>query len=329
MKRAITLLLFLLIVSSASAGNDGDRLTRGQYIDMWAEEAVSQMVTYKIPASITLAQGILESGDGNSELARKANNHFGIKCHSDWDGKKVYHDDDARGECFRKYGDARESFEDHSVFLTKNRYASLFELDITDYKGWARGLKRCGYATNPKYANLLIDLIEAHQLTQYDDLGLEMIEGAVASTKGSRRDRDQSKPARGNWDQNEGFEDVHLSNRRTVALSDNRIKYVIAKEGDTFQRIADELDMMDWQIRKYNDFARQERPQAGEIIYLQPKRNKAKSAWHTLAEGESMRDVSQRYGIKLKKLYRLNNLVPGEPVAVGTRLSMRKRIKSE
>lgn len=122
------------------------------------------MVTHGIPASITLAQGILESRDGNSRLAKEGNNHFGIKCHSDWEGKRIYEDDDQRNECFREYRNARESFDDHSDFLKKKRYSSLFELDITDFKGWAKGLKECGYATSPEYAKLLIRIIEENDL---------------------------------------------------------------------------------------------------------------------------------------------------------------------
>ena len=145
-----------------------------QYIAEWNDEAVYQMAVHGIPASITLAQGILESGSGQSELAAKSNNHFGIKCHSDWGGESVYHDDDHRGECFRSYDNASESFHDHSEFLKRSRYEALFELKPTDYVRWAKGLKKCGYATNPKYAHQLIDLIERYGLEQYDEQGLAL-----------------------------------------------------------------------------------------------------------------------------------------------------------
>ena len=169
LKRAFAAATAILFVVSADAQK---RLTPHDYIDMWGEVAVGQMVTHHIPASITLAQGILESGNGNSDLAARSNNHFGIKCHSDWDGRRTYHDDDEKGECFRVYKNAAESFDDHSAFLKRSRYAELFELDITDYKGWARGLKKCGYATNPKYAGLLIDLVERYELQRFDEEGL-------------------------------------------------------------------------------------------------------------------------------------------------------------
>ena len=160
------LVLFLLLFSfQLSAQN----MTRDEYIDKYKDEAIYQMKKYKIPASITLAQGILESGDGNSELAKKSNNHFGIKCHSDWKGERVYHDDDIKDECFRKYNTVRDSYDDHSEFLLRSRYADLFEYALTDYKSWAKGLKKAGYATNPNYAKLLIKIIEENELYKLDN----------------------------------------------------------------------------------------------------------------------------------------------------------------
>lgn len=143
-------------------------MSRSHYIEMYKDEAIYQMKKYKIPASITLAQGILESANGNSELAQKSNNHFGIKCHTDWEGERVYHDDDKNDECFRKYDNVRDSYDDHSEFLLKPRYADLFTFSLTDYKAWARGLKKAGYATNPKYAKHLIKIIEENDLHQFD-----------------------------------------------------------------------------------------------------------------------------------------------------------------
>lgn len=297
------------------------RITRSEYIDMWKDVAIDNMVNHGIPASITLAQGILESGDGNSELARKGNNHFGIKCHSDWNGKRVYHDDDAKGECFRKYKDARESFEDHSQFLKRKRYAALFDLDVTDYKGWARGLKKAGYATNPKYADRLITIIEANALYEYDRMGLSLMTGTPVAQRGKRK-RSQNK-ASAQRDENDAFEGVNVSKQRAVQLSANRIKFTLGKEGDTFASIAEELGMMAWQIRKYNDFSRNHKITDNEIIYLQPKRWRAKTATHTLEDGETMWDVSQRYGVKLKRLYKRNDIPQGTAPAPGTKLRLR------
>ena len=158
-------LLLLLVSFQLSAQN----MTRNEYIDKYKDEAIYQMKKYKIPASITLAQGILESGDGNSELAKKSNNHFGIKCHSDWQGERVYYDDDKKDECFRKYNKVKDSYNDHSEFLLRPRYAALFEYALTDYKSWAKGLKKAGYATNPNYAKHLIKIIEENELHKLDD----------------------------------------------------------------------------------------------------------------------------------------------------------------
>ena len=199
----------------------GQNMTRKQYIEQYSKDAITQMHKHKIPASITMAQGILESSNGNSRLAVKGNNHFGIKCHN-WDGKKIYEDDDKKNECFRKYDNVLASFEDHSLFLKKyNRYAFLFDLKITDYKSWAKGLKTAGYATNKKYADLLIKLIEENQLYE-----LDKVEEAQSIVAGSSRN---------------------------VYLHPNRIKYIISKERETLLEIAKEFDMRLWQLYKYND----------------------------------------------------------------------------
>ena len=166
------IVLFLLLFSFQL---NAQNITRNEYITKYKDEAIYQMTKYKIPASITLAQGILESGDGNSELAKKSNNHFGIKCHSNWEGDRVYHNDDKKNECFRKYNQVKDSFDDHSEFLLKPRYAALFEYPLTDYKSWARGLKKAGYATNPNYAKLLIKIIKENDLDQFDLESNELI----------------------------------------------------------------------------------------------------------------------------------------------------------
>ncbi|MFT5183321.1 MAG: LysM repeat protein [Flavobacteriales bacterium] len=311
------------------------RISRNEYIDQWKDAAIYQMVVHKIPASITLAQGILESGDGNSRLAQDANNHFGIKCHSDWTGDSVREDDDKKNECFRKYDDAADSFNDHADFLMKKRYASLFDLRITDYKGWAKGLKKCGYATNPKYAHRLIDIIEANDLEIYDEEGLSMIKNGAIPTDLAELDKSAKKkvkkkeerrvPKQSSEDDN--LPGVEVSFSRPTLFSDNKVLYVLAKNGDTFNTIAEDLDLMPWQIKKYNDFEDSTNIEEGEIVYVKPKRNRAKSETHTLQEGETMHDVSQRYGIKLSALYKKNNLSPGTAPIVGTELSLQKRVR--
>jgi len=287
------------------------RISRKEYVQLWADEAQRQMLEFGIPASITLAQGILESGDGNSPLARYANNHFGIKCHDNWNGETFIQDDDKRDECFRKYESAEQSFQDHSNFLkTRSRYSSLFMLDPTDYKGWAKGLKKAGYATNPQYADILIQIIEDNGLSKFDGLTLAEHKKPVV------------KPVKDEFIANNQIQ-------HTVKIQDNNVKYIIAKDGDTYYKLSKEFEMGLWQIYKYNDLSKKDVLQAGDIIYLQPKRNKAKLENHRVQEGETMHMVSQKYGIKLSKLYKLNNIVPGtgEPEP-GTLLNLRKKKKA-
>ncbi|MBN1144021.1 MAG: glucosaminidase domain-containing protein [Bacteroidales bacterium] len=283
-----------------------DRMTRREYFETYKDMAIHEMRRSGVPASITLAQGALESGDGNSTLAKRANNHFGIKCHNDWTGKKVYQDDDAKNECFRKYASAEDSYRDHSDYLkAKSRYAFLFELDITDYKGWAKGLKKAGYATNPAYAEKLIDIIEEFDLHRYDR------NSEIAKAP---RTRSTSHPNR--------------VPTRSI-LERNRVKYVVAASGDTYESLTDEFGKMSWEIPGYNDIAKPDSLAAGQIIYLQPKRNKAELGrnTHTVKAGETMYTISQLYAIKLPRLYLMNDMSPGTRPSVGTVLQLRKPVK--
>lgn len=288
-------------------------VSRDQYIEMWKDEAIKQMVEHNIPASITLAQGILESANGNSELAKYANNHFGIKCHS-WTGEKMYKDDDHKDDCFRKYQTAHESFEDHSVFLTgRDRYAFLFDYELTDYKAWAKGLKKAGYATNPKYPTLLIDLIERHGLDQYDQLH----EKATSKNSDIVVEASTSKPITVTVTS-------AMVNTHAVTVSNNKINCITVKEGDTFYKIAKEFEIGLWQLYKYNDLANSDILRVGDVIYLQPKRNKSKEETHTSKKGETMRSISQVYGVKLKKLYKYNELSFGTNLVPGTVIKLKR-----
>ncbi|TXB65180.1 LysM peptidoglycan-binding domain-containing protein [Vicingus serpentipes] len=307
MKKLISISFLIINTIVLIAQPAERRQTREEYIQKFKDIAVKEMHHSGVPASITLAQGILESGDGNSPLAVYGKNHFGIKCHSGWTGKTMYLDDDEKNECFRKYNDVYDSYKDHSEFLkTRNRYAFLFELKITDYKGWAKGLKKAGYATNPKYPDLLIGLIEKHKLYEYDNYA-----------KVPPRKANKTKTS-----------DVLIakSTSRIVKLHNN-IKYVLVSEGDNIQDIAKDFNMNTWQILKYNDLNKSDKVTSGEIIYLQPKKNKAKSDTHIVKEGETMRSISQLYGLKLKQLYKKNNIVLGSQPSVGTKLSLRKKVK--
>ncbi len=248
------------------------------YIRKYKDLAIEQMKRYHIPASITMAQGLLESGAGKSELARRSNNHFGIKCGGTWSGRTVYYDDDARGECFRAYKNVRESYEDHSRFLTtRGRYSFLFKLKKTDYKGWARGLKKAGYATNPHYADQLINIIELYDLNKLD-------------TKKGRYKYDNPVMT------------VH------EVYTANGLIYVIGRDGDTFESLSNEFEISKRKLRKYNDLYKDYCFRAGDIIYLEEKHRKAPKPHiiHRVKAGDSMYTIAQTYGIKLKNLYKMN-----------------------
>ena len=275
-----------------------------QYIEQYKDIAIEQMLRHHIPASITLAQGLLESGAGHGDLVRKGNNHFGIKCGGDWDGRRTYHDDDERGECFRVYDSAFDSYEDHSQFLRgRSRYQSLFQLKITDYKGWARGLKAAGYATDPHYAQKLIDLIQLYQLNQYDKAkGYDKF--MVDHTKGQA-----------------GGASLH------VIKIFNKNYYIFARRGDTFKSIADEIGISYRKLAKYNERDKRDPLEEGEIIWLKKKQTKApkdyKNRPHVVRPGESMYSIAQQYGIRLKNLYKMNKLDPEYQIKVGAKLRLR------
>ena len=266
-----------------------------EYIKQYRDIAVEEMKKYHIPASITLAQGLLESGAGQSTLARKSNNHFGIKCGSDWNGKSVRHDDDERNECFRAYKHPKQSYEDHSKFLvSRPRYASLFKLDITDYKGWARGLKKAGYATNPRYAEQLIGIIELYDLDKYDKKG---------GLKWMKENPNPHQPY--------------------IA---NGLVYIVVRQGDTWKSISKEFDISRKKLRKYNDLYKGYELKVGDILYLEKKNRRADKEHivHVLRAGESMYSISQKYGVRLKRLYKLNKMSEDEPTPeVGTILRLR------
>ena len=271
-----------------------------EYFDLYKDVAIEQMQKHGIPASITLAQGVLESGAGKSELTRRANNHFGIKCHG-WTGRTSYHDDDERGECFRAYNNAYESYEDHSLFLRgSKRYSRLFQLKTTDYKGWAKGLKACGYATSPTYASRLIEIIQLYKLNRYD--------------KAKHYDKYQLEQAR-----HQG------ALRRVYEFNDNY--YVVARKGDTFRSIGEDVEVSYKKLARFNERDRDAELEEGEYVWLKKKRRKApkdyKDRLHYVRSGESMYSISQKYGIRLKNLYKMNDLSPDYMIRVGDGLKLR------
>ena len=268
--------------------------TPTQYIDRYKELAVIEMHRSGVPASITLSQGVLESSSGNSRLAKFANNHFGIKCKGNWTGKTIYANDDAPDECFRAYGSVLESYKDHSDFLRKNwRYHELFELKITDYKGWCHGLRKAGYATNPQYGKILINLIERYELYQYDTQKLPQNETPEESEK------------------------------------INGVPVKIATKEETVRSIAEDNYLKDKHIRKWNDLPKDEEIKAGEVVYLKPKRRRGSEDKHIVTKTDNMRSISQTYGIKLKHLYKKNRMETGTEPKVGEVLYMQKKRDSD
>lgn len=288
-----------------------------KYIKKYAPTAISEMKRSGVPASITLAQGLVESAAGESSLASKSNNHFGIKCHSDWKGKKTYMDDDREKECFRVYSNAAASFKDHSDFLRyQDRYKSLFDLEPTDYKGWARGLKKAGYATDPKYADKLIKVIEDYELYKYDsDQAADVPESPLAIEHPVEVFRASTR------------EEVRFSLARDV-FEINGVPCVYAVEGDTYQSIASANGLFLGEILRFNDLRYEEPLIPGEPVYLEPKRLQAAkglSKYIAGPGGESLRDISQRFGVRLAALCRLNGLRDNNVPLEGDTILLRRR----
>lgn len=301
------------------------------YINKYKDIAIREMQEYKIPASITLAQGILESGNGNSELSKKSNNHFGIKCHNDWTGGRTYHDDDEKGECFRVYESPADSYRDHSLFLaTKSRYASLFELEITDYKAWAKGLKQAGYATSPVYANVLINLIETYELTQYDIIALKgpkvVLDDKKNKTETKTKDEKESasKKIYSPYELKEA-EVVGKAFDGRYVRENNRVKFIYAKDGDDVYSLADGMGIYDYQLVKYNNLGNRKTFKEGEVVYIEPKRKKAskKYKYHTIQKGETLSYVSRLYAVKLKSIFKMNDMDENTILHIGDNIRLR------
>lgn len=309
MRKILSLIFLILSVISASALEPVKWNQRYQdYINKYRDIAICEMLQHNIPASITMAQGILESGAGDSELAKKGNNHFGIKCHG-WTGRTMSKDDDVANECFRVYDSAYDSYEDHSVFLERPRYKSLFSLRRDDYVGWANGLKKCGYATNPKYAQLLIDIIRCYKLdeldraTTYNPANVRRPGSDVLTTQAS------------------GKFQHHNAVQGHVVKMNNKNYYVIAHSGDTFASIAKEFGLSEKKIANFNERDKKDVLAEGDVVYLEKKRTKAdkmfKNRPHVVRDGESMYSIAQMYGIRLKSLYKKNNLKPDYQLRIG------------
>ncbi|MFA9391736.1 MAG: glucosaminidase domain-containing protein [Prolixibacteraceae bacterium] len=324
----ISILLFITLFA-----NSQTRLSRREYIDAYKEIAIVEMLRSGIPASITMAQGCLESENGNSSLARKSNNHFGIKCKSDWKGARVYHNDDKLNECFRKYQSVEDSYVDHTNFLVQNpRYAYLFKISHTDYNAWAKGLKAAGYATDPNYAHRLIKIIEDENLALLDNVTADQLpRHDILAEKGKRFNPEEN---RNKWKETgekvlESIEDLKIDpyGRRDVKeMNGLEIIYVVG--GDTYESIAREFNLKEWEIYFYNDLPKGEKqPVANTFLYLQRKHYIAQKGndKHVVLPQESMWSISQKYGVKLSRLYRLNRMEKEDKPIVGDPLYLRKR----
>lgn len=321
---SISLFLLFLTFNTIYAQKTTPKNNYDQYIENFKSIAINKMQEYKIPASITLAQGLLESGSGKSDLAVNANNHFGIKCHKEWTGMTYTMDDDEKGECFRKYASAEESFNDHSQFLiTRPRYANLFTLDILDYKGWAYGLKSAGYATNPRYAEMLIKIIEEHQLFLFDSGYPPQQPELIADAKSVLPGDSKIEP-KVPFTAKNTYEYVEVTSGNRSIYINNGVRLIFARKGDKAMTIADDVGVHTFQILQYNELGKDETINEGSVIYIEPKKSKSDKKYHIIAEGETMRDIAQLYAVKLKVLYKRNGLKNGHEPAVGTKVLLKK-----
>ncbi len=320
----------ILVITATMRGQElyaQTKIAPAQYIDLYAATAVREMEESGIPASITLAQGLLESDNGNSPLATTANNHFGIKCHKEWTGDTYYHDDDEKNECFRYYQNAAQSYDDHTEFLkTRSRYAFLFSYSRTDYVSWANGLKLAGYATNPQYPTLLVNLINRYDLSKYDmmqskEMSLQKEAPTPVITTKSIPTQAPINIKQQPIDEGVVVETQAFYNEVFLL---NNIKAIKAKVGDTPMGIAMKYNVPINYLIKYNDMFEGENFVEGQNVFIQPKRSKGNSKQHIVTDGESMYEMSQKYGVKLTELYKKNQLEPGLEVCAGELILLRE-----
>lgn len=334
MKRLTTiLLLFISLILTSHQAPAQEKTKQVIYIEKYAPVAVEEMYRSGIPASITLAQGLLESGYGLSELAVKGNNHFGIKCHNNWTGGRMYHDDDEKGECFRKYKSPEESYRDHSDFLRyRDRYKFLFDYKITDYKSWAHGLKKAGYATDPAYPTKLINIIETYGLHEYDTKTPHVNQEEKSDKKPVSKPEPvpQLPPTPTEIEQVKPLTDkqrqeFHFSLSRQM-FSQNGVPFVYSVEGETYQSIAASYNLFEREILKFNEASKGDRLLPGTVVYLKPKKKQAAKGLekHVFESGDTMRAISQRFGVRLDKLYKMNGMPEGYAPKEGDIIRLRK-----
>ena len=313
----------IILLLAVLPGYGQQRMTRQEYIDRYKDAAIQYMKTHGIPASITLAQGCLESADGNSDLAVKANNHFGIKCHNDWKGPTYYKKGDDPGKsCYRKYRNASESFKDHSDFLRYGqRYAFLFDLEITDYKGWSHGLKKAGYATDPKYAQKLIKIIEDYRLYSFDrELSAKAEENRniLPPSPNEIMKVMELNPARTSL--------LYKYSRNRTIYQRNGVPYILAGDMDTYATLAEEYNLFTRELLRYNDLKDPVDLVPGTVVYLQRKKAKAQKHMeiHIAVDGDTYYDIAQKYGVRMKKLFKYNDYRDGDVLHTGDEIFLRR-----
>jgi len=318
------ILLFVVLLVVNSGVSQQNQQTREEYIQKYYKLAISEMERSGIPASIIMAQGCWESQNGNSELATEGNNHFGIKCKSDWTGKQIFHDDDAKHECFRKYAHAEASYIDHTNFLMAgSRYSSLFQLDPKDYTGWAYGLKKAGYATDPIYAERLIKIIEDFKLYDYDEYGETHQLASIKHQKQKRQEVEKQTSLNTPSAQTNDSQKIEMR---------NGLRSIVVREGDTYQSITKKYALKDWELYTYNDLKKGSQPQVNEILYIQPKHNRTNQTHkqHIAEDGDTMHYIAQLYALKLKSLLRRNRMKEGDEPVIGQIIYLRnKRPRNE
>ena len=326
MHKFVFAVLFSVISLTAAA----QRMSIEEYVAQFKGAAITEMKRSGVPAAITLAQGILESESGNSELVKKSNNHFGIKCKSNWSGDSVTHDDDAAGECFRAYNSAGDSYRDHSDFLLANkRYSALFNLDPTDYAGWARGLKKAGYATNPQYPQLLIKYIELYNLQQYSLTALnELPKVDIAKTP----DGGEEPPVETILEKitavntNSATNAVLTGVAPDKATNINGTKCIYVKKGTSVLLIANSNNIDLSRLLDFNDMTIDGILEKDQYIYLHKKPKTGDVEFYQVQAGQSLYDVSQAACIQLKYLLEYNKLTTNSKIAANTKLALQPNL---
>lgn len=319
MKRIIITLFVVGVVCKATAQ---DVITPTQYIEMYKELAVKEMKRMGVPAAITLAQGLLETESGNSELLRKSNNHFGIKCKSTWTSESVTHDDDAKGECFRSYKTAEDSYRDHSNFLRGNqRYSFLFELDVTDYKAWAYGLKKAGYATNPKYPQILIKHIEQYNLQQYTLAGAA--DAATFNASQYQDDKEEALPAVVAEKSGVATESETMLDAGDKVITVNGSKCVYAGKGTSLLVLATKNNIPLAKLLSFNELSEDGMLIKNQYVYLEKKSKTSDQDFYISKAGQSLYDVAQANGIQLQQMLDYNKLWGNEDLKPGTKIFLK------